>query len=432
MAALAAALSGIATGSGFRAGAILSAVAAVGLGLIALAASRFELFVGAILAVRSALDAAKLGGPAGLDPAALVSGLFLLAGILWLAVRSQETEAPPSPLIRPLFVLTVAGAISIAFAPRPLASAVDVLRLATVLVILMVLNRLLVDRRATRVILAAIFVSALIPLAMGAYQVATGTGFRVIAGFYRVLGTFVHPNPFAIYLTLVLILGAALLPWMRIPLGTILAFLLVACAVFLVLTYTRSAWIGTLAGLLTVGLLQSRGLLVLIAISTLVVALMVPSAGARFGDLAQQTRASGAPANSLVWRFEYWNRAVNLSQNPVFGIGLGSVREVTDVGKEPHNDFVRVYVETGLVGLLAYLWFLGSLVTVARRAVAEARPGLDRGVAVGFAGAVVAFLIISIVANVLTQLVILWYLATLAAAANAAWWRARQPIPEPS
>jgi hypothetical protein len=55
-------------------------------------------------------------------------------------------------------------------------------------------------------------------------------------------------------------------------------------------------------------------------------------------------------------------------------------------------------------------------------------PGsLDRGVAVGFLGCAVAFIAVSLAANVLSNVVLLWYLFAFAAAAS--FVARQQPVP---
>jgi O-antigen ligase len=131
----------------------------------------------------------------------------------------------------------------------------------------------------------------------------------------------------------------------------------------------------------------------------------------------------GAPnsGNTLAWRLSYWTEVLPLAnRNPVTGIGLNMTQYNTDKAKQPHNDFIRAYVETGLVGFIAYLSMMIALIGMGRRAVRTVtEPGLDRGVAIGFLGCAVAFLAVSFVANVISNVVNLWYFFTFAAAASA-------------
>jgi ABC-type Mn2+/Zn2+ transport system permease subunit len=72
-----------------------------------------------------------------------------------------------------------------------------------------------------------------------------------------------------------------------------------------------------------------------------------------------------------------------------------------------------------LVGLTAYISMLIGLAMVARRAMKKARPGFHRGVAIGFTACFLAFVLLSVVSNVISQVVILWYFFTFAVAAFA-------------
>jgi putative inorganic carbon (hco3(-)) transporter len=425
-------LSGIALASGASRTDVVLPIAAAGvLALGVLAVSRFALFVAIILMIRPLLDAVKVGSEtSGADPSAAISLLFVLAAGFWLLAQpGQLAGSLGSPLARPMIAFVAAGAISVAASEAPLTSAVELMRIATVAVILVVLDRLLQDRRRIRLVLLAVFASALVPVLIGFYQQLTGGGVVLAGGFSRVRWTFLHPNPFASYLTMLLILGAAVYPHLQRRLHRLgLVALLAACAPLLILTYTRGAWIAAGAGLLLVGLIQSRRLVGALIIVVAVVLLAVPSVTGRFADLSQERRPSGAPGNSLAWRFGYWEETLALAENPVTGIGLRMVQANTEAQKQPHNDFLRVYVETGILGLLAYLWLLSALIRTAWRVVVTAPDGLARGLAVAFAGAVVAFITLSLVANVISQLVILWYFAAIAAMAVAA----ARPSPQPA
>jgi len=68
---------------------------------------------------------------------------------------------------------------------------------------------------------------------------------------------------------------------------------------------------------------------------------------------------------------------------------------------------------------VAYFLLLASMVAVARQSLKGAGPGFDRTIAVGFTGCVTAFVVISLVSNVITEVIVLWYYVAFAAAAYA-------------
>ena len=61
--------------------------------------------------------------------------------------------------------------------------------------------------------------------------------------------------------------------------------------------------------------------------------------------------------NNVVWRLENWTGLVNLwKEKPIAGYGYRMVNEVNaKKGRGAHNDYVRLLVETGTIGLLVFI-----------------------------------------------------------------------------
>jgi len=381
---------------------------------------RFELFLLGALAVRAALDHFRTGSifsPATVLGAAV---LVLVFGTEFLArVQGRPRRLLSAPFRLPLQILLIAGVLSMAASTSRKDSAVEVLRIAGVLAMIIALERLLVTLDVARRVLVAVFVSALVPMGFALLQVAQGQG-RLIGGFSRITGTFLHPSPFSIYLALLIVMAVALLPHVDGFARWALGAGAVVAGGCLLLTYTRGSWIALVVGLLVVGFLQSRRLALGVLAVIVIIILTVPSVGQRFADLRAPVKYSGATSNSLIWRVDYWNQVLSLSKDsPILGIGLKGIENSTQDAKNAHNDLVRTYVETGILGLAAYLALAVSLLTTARRAVRVKATGWRRGAAVGFAGTVASLAVVSLSSNVITQVVLLWYVAALGMVAVA-------------
>jgi O-antigen ligase len=205
----------------------------------------------------------------------------------------------------------------------------------------------------------------------------------------------------------------------RVPLAVLLGL----SFVFLLLTNTRSAILGAAIGLVVVAVVQrSVRMLVSLCLVAALGLLFLPAVGDRFAQLADARAVGGAPTgNTLAWRLGYWSEIVPLAnRNPVTGIGPNMTQFETDEAKKPHNDFLRAYVETGVVGLLAYLAMVVSMMLAGLGALRRAPPDtLHRGVAVGFLACAVAFVAVSAASNVLSSVATLWYLVAFAALAGA-------------
>lgn len=416
----------------------LAAGIAVALGLLAL--TRFQAYIMTMLVLRSSLDLAKLSGrTAGtttvssssraLDPSSLLAVVFLLAAALWLAAQYRARgHLPGSALRRALVLFLFACLISIAGSSNLQSSALEGFRITAVVVMFVVLEQMMFDPKRMKQILLAAFLSAAFPLVFTSFGFLLGHPRSEAKGaFTRIVGTFNQSNDFGRYLMLMLIMGAALYPHLSKRVRMVLGVAMAGMSVFLFLTYTRSALIATGLGLLIVGLLQSKRLVVGLFVAGLVGLLVVPSLSGRFSDLtkgqSKQVAVTGNnnSGNTLAWRLSYWTEVLPLAnRNPVTGIGLNMTQFNTDKAKQPHNDFIRAYVETGIIGFVAYTAMMFALIGIGRRGIRVVpEPSLDRGVVIGFLGCAVAFLAVSVVANVISNVVNLWYFFTFAAAASA-------------
>jgi O-antigen ligase len=171
---------------------------------------------------------------------------------------------------------------------------------------------------------------------------------------------------------------------------------------------------------------QSKRLLAALIIAGFAGLLLVPSLSGRFSDLTQyqskqlaQTGGSNG-GNTLAWRLSYWTEVLPLANsNPITGIGLNETKANTSQAKQPHNDFIRAYVETGIVGFVAYVAVLVSLLMLGWRAIKRTKKGsFEQGVGAGFLGCALAFIAVSLVANVTSNVVNLWYFIAFAACAQ--------------
>lgn len=161
------------------------------------------------------------------------------------------------------------------------------------------------------------------------------------------------------------------------------------CAAGLLLTQSRSAWLGAAAGLAVWGWLSGRwdGRRFLWPAAGLAALLLA---------LGLWSRASGAADSA---RVQLWKTAVAVAvRRPLVGAGVGAFenafrRERSEDfvrilgGKSSqasaHNDVLELAATTGLLGLAAYLWVLWGAVGAARGALADPGTRADAAAAAG-------------------------------------------------
>jgi len=435
-----AAASGLAAGEGSKSALVLPLAIGAGLVLGVLALTRFQLYVIVMLISRASLDLAKLSqrtagttsvgaSSRALDPSSILAVLFLLAAGVWLAAQYRyQGSLPGSPLRRALVLFLAAGAVSVIGSGNITSSALETLRICAIVVMFTVLEQMITSIGKAKQLLAACLAATVIPLVYTTYGFVTGHPHSDLKGGYtRISGTFNQSNDYGRFLMLMIIMGAALYPHVERKWQRLLVVMLGLSGIYLFFTYTRSALVATGLGLLIVGVVQSKRLLAALLVAGFAGLLLVPSLSGRFTDLTQyqakQLAQTGGTngGNTLAWRLSYWTQVLPLANsNPITGIGLNQTKENTTQAKQPHNDFIRAYVETGIVGFFAYLAVLVSLVQLGWRAVKRSKPGtFERGVGAGFLGCTAAFIAVSLVANVTSNVVNLWYFIAFAACASA-------------
>lgn len=409
---------------------VITSGPAVRMGLIAvsallfgyLALFHFPLLTMAMIALRTSIELVPEAGSGRLLRASVVlTGAYTVAAVVWLI------RHPPPPARRTswLAVATVAVAgtsvVSALLSPDPVQAAMGASRWVFLALFVMVLERITKNEESIRHLIYALALSSLVPLGMGAWQVAEG-GPPVMAGVERISGSLSHPNTFGFYLAVIVIALTSVSRFLPSPQRWLVLAVIPPALAELALTYSRTSYVALIVGLGVV-VVAGRRWLALATVTALVVAmpLLIPGVVERWSDISAGPTLRGTPGNSLAWRVDYWGEIVEISsERRVTGVGLGVVSDLAAEQREPHNDFVRALVELGAIGLAAYLILMGTLVGRAWSRFSETRHrhDLGRGLAEGLAGLVAAFLVGSVTGNLMTQLVLLWYVLAFAVAAG--------------
>ncbi len=163
----------------------------------------------------------------------------------------------------------------------------------------------------------------------------------------------------------------------------LLSFLLIESA--LVLSLTRSAWIGSLVAGLLILLLRNWKLLLAVPLVAGASAILLS------GDIERRIATFVRPDTSgwdRVYMLDAGSRIVR--NHPLLGVGPEMVSEVYPIYVGPdarrhdnphlHNNLIQVAAERGLPALAAFLWLVGASLVLAVR---ELRKSPARGLAAG-------------------------------------------------
>ena len=132
--------------------------------------------------------------------------------------------------------------------------------------------------------------------------------------------------------------------------------------VCLMYSLSRAGYAAAAVGLIFVSVFKNRVLLVAMVVFGLTWTAVVPNAVRE--RVVMTSGSSGELDHSSETRVTLWEDAMNVfAANPVVGSGFLTYAYMQRVGnyKDTHNIYLKVLVETGIVGFLLFLFLLGSL-----------------------------------------------------------------------
>lgn len=162
-----------------------------------------------------------------------------------------------------------------------------------------------------------------------------------------------------------------------------------------VLSLARYAWVMLWVGYVSFGAWARSRLAIVLAIGALV-ALLLPVEGL-WRERAQDVLAPFAPTSTVSARITFWKKALQEVWQHPFGMGLGTLGIGRWSEDSPRlfgyttgadNNYLYILVETGWIGLVLYLWALGSILVNGWRMIRESSHLSER------AGAMVAWTIV--------------------------------------
>ena len=350
--------------------------------------------------------------------AEVLIGLVLAAWLAQMLARGRVAPFLP-PLTLPLLIFlgvalfSLPGALSFKFALKEIIKWVEVLGLY-----IFAVNVL--DRRRVKVVILVALLTGAAAALQGWYQFFARSGpegFLLFGRFMRAYGTFKQPNPYAGYLGLLAPLALSLaLEGCKsgrrglselVFYGASFGLLLAAIA----MSWSRGAWLG-LAGALAVviGARNRRAAALLAALAAGGALLLILGSFQLLPDLVARRLTDFMPyvrpfdvrgvqvtdANfSIVERMAHWQAAWKMwAEHPWRGVGIGNYEPLYPAyyippWKEPlghaHNYYLNIAAETGLIGLLSYLFLWGGALWHTIQSMRRLS-GWDRAVAIGILG----------------------------------------------
>lgn len=354
---------------------------------------------------------------------AAVFGMLVII-LLLIFLFKKRRELKNVLLKKYWFIFLLIASLSIFISIEKVSSVYEMLRIISIFLFFVSAYIFVKNEKSPKTILHAIVFSAIIPFLFATYQLITGSGLGGTEGLEsRLFGTFSHPNPFASFVVIVLAVALYLIFqekdfWRKWLLGIFIVWGIL----ILEQTYARGAWLAFLIFLTIITLKKSPKILLGIVVLSLSLFFFSETIHNRIEDIYNP------PADSSVrWRFAQWEKMYGVFlKNPLTGYGIGT--EIIVHEKEfgfnagnqyTHNDFLRIALETGIFGFLAYFILLfATLIQLAVFYLKEKNP-LSKDFGLFVLALFIALLSFSQTNNTLRETVTQWTLWTLIAASLA-------------
>jgi len=291
---------------------------------------------------------------------AIVQAMVGVLALLWIwnAVATKSVNFKSTPLDVPFLAFLGTRVLSILFSTNFRTSSVA-LHVEIVFYVVFFLMTQFVDissvKRVQRII-KSLFVAAALASIIGVTKYAFGVVPRAsstTSGYYT-LG-----NYLVVVFAIAVLLGKSkdffLHRWMWALFCTVLG-------VGIILTFNRLHWIAMAIVVLFVGIVKERWLIAVFAVGAGASVVLLPDVASRFSDLLHLISRSSD-------RDVLWKAAFMIGdQHPVLGFGPRTFGEIfplrdqlADAGVGSwHNDYLQIYMESGLLGVCSLLWLLGS------------------------------------------------------------------------
>ena len=208
---------------------------------------------------------------------------------------------------------------------------------------------------------------------------------------------------------------------------------LVALTIFAdMYTFSRGSYLALIFSVIVLGFLKDRKLIIIAAVFLVTWQAIVPTAVRERVNMTQNS--NGKLEASAQERVDLWEAAeASILSNPVLGIGFAAYQfsQHVDGLKDTHNWYVKVMVETGIIGMILVLCMLQQMLAVAYRLFKRAEDPLYRGLGLGLFVAMCSCIVANFFGDRWTYLEItgmLWVI--VAAAIRALQLTETEPVTE--
>jgi O-antigen ligase len=221
--------------------------------------------------------------------------------------------------------------------------------------------------------------------------------------------SFLGPNEMGIFFTMYTFLLIGITYFVENRKWRYLILFVCTCNFYPILySYSRSAYMCTLAGILTIGILKDRRFILLLVILIFAYSFILPKSVVERIDMTFLDREAtseekiqssafdiGDTTIEITGRKQLWEKALSYFQKePLIGIGFDTFRHKE--GWITHSQYMKILAEQGIVGAIIFIIFLLTLMTQSFKLFKYSKNKLGQGIGLGFFTATIIHMVGSI------------------------------------
>lgn len=371
-----------------------------------------------------------------LDIGQLAILFFIGVWLLYQITHKNRLLKPTySPIFIPLIGFVLISGLGAFYATSVGAWLTEWLKWVLIIVLIYLIFSLCQHNRRWEWVLFAVVSAGFGQAVIGLYTFFGGSGadhLRIFSdrGFFRAFGSFGQPNPFGGFmgllapLSLMLAYGYARRAWslwhknqpkarFALLLSGYYSATSLAIVGALIASWSRGAWLGLGVAILTLIFALPRKLWqggLLLGLVSLIGAVLwmsgrlpaslterIASATQELFVLSDVRGVDINPENyAVIERLAHWQAALNMGRNNAWlGVGFGNYDATYEIYRlinwkfslgHAHNYYLNVLAETGIIGLIAYMGVLISLLIITWRTIRQHPDTLARITAIGLLG----------------------------------------------
>jgi putative inorganic carbon (hco3(-)) transporter len=149
-------------------------------------------------------------------------------------------------------------------------------------------------------------------------------------------------------------------------------------------TFSRGAYLALLVSVFILGVMKDRKLLLLVGVFLFTWQIVLPTAVRE--RITMTESSNGQLEASAEERVKLWEDAKTaIASDPIFGIGYATYQMTAHVDglRDTHNWYVKVMVETGIIGMIIVVVLLQQMFSLSYRLFKTAQDPLYRGLGLG-------------------------------------------------